>query len=647
MFGLLVAVVLHKLDPKVYVAEDVERVLGFAPMAQLPDFYDVSDGVAEEHLLRLSAALEYARKQGNLKSCIFTGTGPRTGVTTVVTRVREMLENLGRSTVLVDATGTPPAPRVTAEGAREIGGHGWAITQRGSRSSALVQQMAEETETQEESLVLTDTAPLVLSAETEYLARFVDCAIVVVESGATTRTQLRDAAATLQRLDVAAVGFVLNRIGLKNADPAFRHSVRAIEDHLNAQNASEARLTTKSQPSAFEYSSAYKEIPEKTGENGLAKAAESQRPTELPQVADRSRPSEMRQQVTAPPPVELAQPSAGSRPIQIPLPVELPQVAARHRQAELPKIVELPQSAASIPVSQPPTQALQLSPHDPPNVPTEPVHASSLTSAQPQVPELTQPLQTSVSDDPRWLADLLRPDEPHQPKAQTESAKPGEPLVQSSSQSAEVHVAQISETPELQQVPAPPPVVVASQPLHVVPKPDPDLDPQPFAHLPNVQDATPSSRSRDGDAQIEPAAKSQSLENDVQDAESETALSSLSSRFDGLRNLVTMLGLKQMQTKAVPRHPAPKSSANAGRGKDLSILQHAFTTANEPVTASAEGASPKLVTAQPEFLPPKPAAESNGTEGSGENHASHRRNRWDAGDDVAILPSRRGQYKRK
>jgi len=43
-----------------------------------------------------------------------------------------------------------------------------------------------------------DTAPLAVSAETEYMARFVDCAIVVVESGVTTRAQLRDAAANLE-----------------------------------------------------------------------------------------------------------------------------------------------------------------------------------------------------------------------------------------------------------------------------------------------------------------------------------------------------------------------------------------------------------------------------------------------------------------
>ena len=83
--------------------------------------------------------------------------------------------------------------------------------------------------------MLTDTAPLLISAETEYLARFVDCAIVVVESGVTTRAQFLAAVNTLQRLEVAAVGFVLNRVKLGMADPAFRRSVQDIEKHQHAQ----------------------------------------------------------------------------------------------------------------------------------------------------------------------------------------------------------------------------------------------------------------------------------------------------------------------------------------------------------------------------------------------------------------------------
>ena len=232
-FGLLAAIAAHKLDPKVYVAADVELVLGFAPMAQLPDFNEVPEGVADEFLLRLASSIEHARKQSNLRSCVFTGINEGNGVTTLVNRLRAMLEAMGRTTVLVNASGAPPLPESARTRVNTT--QGLIPVERISRPTALLQQMEEETESEDEALVLTDTAPLAVSAETEYLARFVDCAIVVIESGRTTRRELRDAAATLQRLDVGAVGFVLNKVGLSKAEPAFRTSIAAIEKHLKAQ----------------------------------------------------------------------------------------------------------------------------------------------------------------------------------------------------------------------------------------------------------------------------------------------------------------------------------------------------------------------------------------------------------------------------
>ncbi len=239
VLALLAALIANNLDNKVYIAADIEHVLGFAPMAQLPDFTEVSNGVVEEHLLRLSATIEHARQQGGLKSCIFTGTGAGAGVSTLVSRMSSMLESMGRETVLVDASWTPStASQASSNGIETNEPSSQLATQRGSRSTALARQLSEEAETSQESLILTDAAPLAVSAETEYLAHFVDAVIVVVQSGVTTRAQLRDAAARLQRLDVGAVGFVLNRVGLQTADPAFRQSVHVTEQYLRLQSRS-------------------------------------------------------------------------------------------------------------------------------------------------------------------------------------------------------------------------------------------------------------------------------------------------------------------------------------------------------------------------------------------------------------------------
>ncbi len=209
-------------------------------MGQLPDFTKVSDEVAEEHWQRLSAAMEHARKQAQLKSYIFTGTAPGTGVTTVVSRVRDTLEAMGRPAVVVNASEIPPQT-AGASGTQEP--QAQANSEQGSRSTALLRQVSQQAGMKDESLVLIDAAPLEISAETEYLARFADCVIVVIEAGVTTRAELRAVVQILQRLNVGTAGFVLNRMRLAKAEPAFRQSVSAMERRLRAQGRSTAGRT--------------------------------------------------------------------------------------------------------------------------------------------------------------------------------------------------------------------------------------------------------------------------------------------------------------------------------------------------------------------------------------------------------------------
>ncbi|HEY3629184.1 MAG TPA: hypothetical protein VGL00_23040, partial [Terracidiphilus sp.] len=189
------AVVANAGDPRVYVAADLERAIGCSPLAQVPDFQQVASQVGEECLLRVAEALEHACRQNGWKRCMITGAAHGVGASTLAARVTAMLEGMGRSTVVVNASATPAPSRET-----------------------LLQQIAGMTD--EETIALTDALPLLGSGETRYLARFVDSAIVVIQSGLTTHAQLREIAKSLQRLDVAAVGFVINRVSISKADAA-------------------------------------------------------------------------------------------------------------------------------------------------------------------------------------------------------------------------------------------------------------------------------------------------------------------------------------------------------------------------------------------------------------------------------------------
>jgi len=588
VLGLLAVVLTLKLDPKVYISADVEQVLGFPPMAQLPNFYEVPEGVAEEHLLRLSTAIEYARKQGNLKSCIFTGSGPGTGVTTVATRVREMLDAMGQATVLVDASGTlPPAPRANAAIEGEPG-RALAVSHRPGRSSALVQQMAEETQTQEGTLVLTDTAPILVSAETEYLARFVDCAIVVVESGATTRAQLRDVAASLQRLDVSAVGFVLNRIGLQKADPAFRLSVKAIEDQLNAQSRSHARSTVRSQPAAAE-----------------------------------SRPRNRRITDKQPASKPIAQEPIENAPIRPP--AQAPQVVPQVRQS--PHTI-----------------------HEELFVPTEPSLVPPQTSRTSPAPEPVLPQAKPDTDEPWWLADRAVQAVSNQTKPLLEPAIPVEPQVAASVEPVLANKFQSTILPlpaepiEMKPVPAAPSPVIAEPAIDPIVPELTDLKPEPSPAV------VPSPLAWERSAPVAPVIKLEAVPQPAREPEPElepeAAPPDIASRFDGLRNLVTVLGLKQMHREGAKREPAPQFAPRIERAVEGVFYPRSSAPVPEPVSASVASGSPRLVIAQPEFLPPKPVQSASEAEGSVLKGTSNRRDGWTGDEELGILPSRRGQYKK-
>lgn len=527
--GLLAAVAAQKMDPRLYAASDVEQVLGFAPMAQLPDFGEVSEAVADEHLLRLSAALEHARRRDHLKNCILTATGPGAGVTTIATRVRALLEGMGRPAVLVDAMGR------SASGDEQPG------TARTTRSLALLQQLAQEAKAQDESLVLTDTAPLTLSAETEYLARNTDCAIVVMEAGVTTRAQLRATAHALQRLDVGAVGFVLNRVGMAKADPAFRSSVRDIELHLRAQGRSSAETSVRTRRvEVF----ADEEAPigqEARIEEPPARAqVEAPVRASIPVSAARPEPAQ---------PIEKREEAASAQNAPAPaaaaeLPLWLSDAPAHAPQAPEPMVSQprAPQSRpreAGVPLGQRPSPA---------------VTGSSATGFS--APGLSVPAPFVMESRLSGLRNLL-------------SLRPAEPSAKSSQADPAPHAS-------IPAAPSPETIVdwsQASSPRRMPQAPPPSAErfaEPPAPHLPQVQ-------------------------------------------FE--------------HVAAQPPYPAPEPEL-------------------EPVPATVVPLAPstgstRRVTTTPEFLPPRKTRTSRLEE------EATRRDRRDTFDDVSILPSWRGQYRRK
>jgi hypothetical protein len=304
-------------------------------------------------------------------------------------------------------------------------------------------------------------------------------------------------------------------------------------------------------------------------------------------------------------------------------------------QPQAPKLAV----AAPLPAAEVPVRLSPLTIQEQLFVPTEPSPVPPKTSKTPPAPEPVEPLPTPASDEPWWLADLLVEPLPFQTKALAEPVKVAEPQNAAFLEWAEVRAPEAAKSPGMPQVREPQPEAAAAQPLPVEPKPQSEpLPVQADVSLPRIWERmTP----------IESPIKSEVAQEIAQRVEPDETSSQISSRFDGLRNLVTVLGLKQMHKTAAPREPAPKFALKTDRGIERTLLVRTFEPAPEPVSASMASASPRLVTALPEFLPPKPDVDPADADNSGENGSSTRRDRWTGQDEVGILPSRRGQYKRK
>ncbi len=712
LFGLLAASIANHLDPRVYIAADIEQTLGFAPMAVLPDFDEVPDEVASEQLLRLSATIEHARKQGSLKSCIFTGTSSGTGVTTVARRVREILEAMGRPTVLLDASGTPPpAPRASASPNSFNPMLDDPAAQRGSRSTALLQQAAEEARTQHEGLVLTDTAPLAISAETEYLARFVDCVIVVIESGVTTRAQLVAAVNSLQRLEVATVGFVLNRVGLAKADPAFRDSVRETEKHLRAQSQSVSRRTVRSAEVVEPSQSAPEHfLPEHFSDEAAVRArlaaaiAEpaQEAPIHLPSSAAAEWPKTERARPSAEPaPQNAMQPTAPvlqERPEVEPVRQQVPEPVAEapvqdsfsdsHPSSSPvgvaePVPVALPEAVSEAPV-QPPSPAVpEWAVAEPLRAPLplpQPVAEVAAPRPSPEVSErdepgpilssLNHPLQASGADVPWWLAEVQsqrpaesrQPIEPRKPMAPYKASEPDAGRSGSDTSGSNTSGSNTSwltaprhrigswedvpaEHGEFLLHPAPQAVPEAAQTEVRRNEPEIALDPLPPGKPPEKPEQNPD---------LTPYP--------------------IGSRLSSLRGLLFSLGLKDLG-KARGSDPEDEQSLQTiETDTDRTSLFRTFTPFAEPAPTpipALPAVSPAVpvpvpvpgpvliedpktvsepamrVTAQPEFLPPREFIPMKDREPIPETPSSTRGDRREEFDDLQILPSRRGQYKKR
>ncbi len=256
-FSVLVTVAIDFFDPRLYSADDVKQVMGFSPLGVLLDHDHFSAEVSQQYLLRLAAGIHHAVRASGARTFLFTATEPESGTTTVVEKLAKQLRVLNLRTLTVAATNvdgkisyvhTSSPVHDTRRAASPAGtdkmqssspaslivGNQFGEAAQTMFSGSFVAQVLAENENNYD-VVLVDGGPLLISADTEYLARIADGTIIVAQSGRTTRKQLERSASLLERLHVPGVAIALNRVHPSRADAALRQDVVDFEQQLKKQ----------------------------------------------------------------------------------------------------------------------------------------------------------------------------------------------------------------------------------------------------------------------------------------------------------------------------------------------------------------------------------------------------------------------------
>ena len=257
LLGILAAILVDLLDPHIYNASDLEAILGFAPIGMLLNDGDVTRRAFDECILRLAAGIDHSVRIAGARTFVFTGVNAGAGTTSIVENLGSALARLGRKTLTIDASGnTAPVAYVTigTNGQAAAGGTEASppaatdlklqpastvmtdlIPANAGPLSGYVTKAFQEL-TREYDIVLIDAAPLMISAETEYLARCADVTVMVSEAGKTTRRKLTRAARLMEKLDVAGAAAVINKVRIVRVEDNLKHDLKEFETRVNEMN---------------------------------------------------------------------------------------------------------------------------------------------------------------------------------------------------------------------------------------------------------------------------------------------------------------------------------------------------------------------------------------------------------------------------
>jgi uncharacterized protein involved in exopolysaccharide biosynthesis len=259
------AVAIDLLDNRIYTPLDVERVVGFHPLGVLLDNCEFRREIAGEYYLRLAAGIDHAVRNSGARVFLFTSPAHGCGTSTVVRELSEKLRSLDLRIQTIVASANEGLGVSTGDvfwrselmllqnRSKVSEMQPVALTPLNPLHEQKTRSMGPEAPApnavmrtlhhagEQYDVILIDANPLPISAQTEYLARLADATVLVVGSSATTKQELDRAARLLERLEVAGVAVILNKISMERTDRALRRELQTYEQTVRRRRTKVAK----------------------------------------------------------------------------------------------------------------------------------------------------------------------------------------------------------------------------------------------------------------------------------------------------------------------------------------------------------------------------------------------------------------------
>ena len=244
LLAIALAVVMDFFDQRIFSPAEVKRAIGFPPVGIVLEQTHGTRAFADEHFRRLVNGIQRGMAAQEAKCIVLTPLNRARNSDSLVTEIAEALLARGLKTVIVDAnlrrgearasTGLTDILAVSRtqnqvpenSGTRVPARIEMGLPQELSRIPVVARLSRLEELRREYDVVLIDTPPLQLSADTEFLASISDITLVVAEAGKATRRELIQATALLGRIGTPSVGVIMSGVRLRYAGGALKRDFK-------------------------------------------------------------------------------------------------------------------------------------------------------------------------------------------------------------------------------------------------------------------------------------------------------------------------------------------------------------------------------------------------------------------------------------